>query len=821
MVTPVFCCGFECGQAGGAAGTVLHLVSSGGTITNQTAIVNAGGSIRAARYNVSSSSAYHQHDLTATRFFVSRFYVYFTTLPSGNTYLNEAFPSSTEIGAFFNQSDSKIYAARGAPGSATKGATGVAVTTGVWYRIDLFVNTNANPWTCDVKVNGTACGQASNAVAAADMTATYLGMVNTNTSGDLYIDDLVYSATLADYPIGAGKVLGFVPNADGTHTFTTTIGVRGTLAAPTAGGNIAGSTDSYLWLNNRPMPGGATDGTFLWNHQTTGATLYGEVLFEDASEIPRGVEVLVALRDASTATGDRTAKLNDNGTEDTIYASGVIAGITSDYYRRKHYALAPSTGTPWTLSLFNGVRFRFGYSNDATPDHYCRGVMIEAEFGVASTQAAAGTITPSGALVRLAQKVVSGAIASAGALARLAQRFLSGSIASAGTLVRATQKKLSGTIASTGSLSTSITIVQTFSGVIASSGVLVRQAQGSLSGTITSTGSLLTRISVVQTFVGSIASAGSLIRQTQALLSGAITSSGSLATNIAYTFTGTITSAGSLIRQAQIQISAVATPVGSLARSATQALAGALTPSGALYSTPQKAFSGTLSFTGSLATQSLGILLAAGAITPTSILAFLAQKVFSRSLGSSGSTTKEAQTSYIGVLSPAGDPIFGAETDLAGTVTLSGSLSTVVIPSGTLFLESMAGSITPSGALTTLVIVAPVPPVVVVHHGKGRRRWGRARVTYTPRTYRFYGDAALRLTAEAKVRVEYCPDVIGAIVSIVAASTHRILRTYRIKGLTTLHVQASSESNVHWGGEWRILGIPDTERDEEEWLLKV
>ena len=174
-------------------------------------------------------------------------------------------------------------------------------------------------------------------------------------------------------------MLSFVPDADGTHTATTTTIVKGTIATP-VGANVAGATDVFNWVNARPILGGATDNTRLVNQQTAGTTLYAEEDFEATTEAlpPRAVEVLTADRQASTASGGFSTKLNDNGTEDVIITRSA-AGVISDRYVTKQYATMVGGGA-WTLARFNALKARFGYSGDATPDQYWRGIMIEAEF---------------------------------------------------------------------------------------------------------------------------------------------------------------------------------------------------------------------------------------------------------------------------------------------------------------------------------------------------------------------------------------------------------------------------------------------------------
>ena len=142
---------------------------------------------------------------------VIRLYVYFATLPDADCIIfrNEA---AARGGVAFKVADSKLYPAYG---NIVFGSTGVAVTTGQWYRIDFMADNSANPTLIDVSIEGTACAQLSSAVAADSTQQFRAGLGNVVTAGDAYFDDIVVSHTLVDYPIGAGKVDHFVPVSDG------------------------------------------------------------------------------------------------------------------------------------------------------------------------------------------------------------------------------------------------------------------------------------------------------------------------------------------------------------------------------------------------------------------------------------------------------------------------------------------------------------------------------------------------------------------------------------------------------------------------------
>lgn len=328
----------------------------------------AGGAVYGAKHDTLPTSNVN----------VVRAYVYFATLPNVDTPI-ATFIYTSDRGIFFQASDSKLYVG---DQFGSYGATGYPVVTGKLYQLDLAIDASANPWTIDGRVNGVVLGQKTHAAAAATSTELDLDVGNdvASITADVYWGDVVVTQTLSQYPIGPGFVRSFVPNRDSNHTCTGTNIVDGTTGTPVGTGITAARLDVHNWLNGRPIGGGASDATRLVNQQSIAALEYIEVLFEDqlGNIAPHAVEVLVVDQQAATTVGTSSIKMNDNGLLDTILArSG--AGVVTDRYTTKQYH-DKFDGGPWTLLRFNNLKARFGFSDDATPDQYFRGVMIEAAF---------------------------------------------------------------------------------------------------------------------------------------------------------------------------------------------------------------------------------------------------------------------------------------------------------------------------------------------------------------------------------------------------------------------------------------------------------
>jgi len=437
-MTPVFTCGWECGQLGTVG---QHWSSGGGSVSINTTIKRNGA--RALRVNPTASSSAYVTSPTLAGFdiWVGRVAIYFTTLPSINQTLLVG--ANTGAGAVFNASDSKIYPGY-LSGTVQFGSSGVAVTTGVWYILNVSVNASANPWLIDVKVDATTTTQMSRATTASGDTAFRVGMVqSSSTTADAYFDDLVITSAGGDYPIGDGYVNHFVPTSDGTHNVAGAADFR---RGDTTTDILNATTTAYQLVDDVPLDDTTPDADdHIRIVAPANNTDYVELVFGPASGIstptaaPQAVEVIAEVFAAGTGLSDEQIRVNDNGTTDTIYDGTQVAGVTTGIYKRKHYATAP-TGGAWTVvsgaGNFNNLRLRYGYASDANPDKSLMAAMIEADFaqGATTLQGAGDTAAASattGAPVITLQGSGSSTAASATASAGAVTLQVSGATAAA------------------------------------------------------------------------------------------------------------------------------------------------------------------------------------------------------------------------------------------------------------------------------------------------------------------------------------------------------------------------------------------------------
>lgn len=609
MTTPVFCCGLECGNISGG-GTPHWSLNNTGSISTTT--VRSGA--RSFRFNPTTlDGSADSTALTASNVMVVRAYVRFATLPNVDCQILE--PTGVNCGAYFKASDSKIYAGEGAIGAFTFGASGVAVTTGQWYLIEMRSDTSGGSKVIDVRVDGVDCAQYTHGTGGATPTKLAIGVNGISTTADVFFDDILISQTSADYPIGAGHVLSFIPAGDGTHNVAGANDFERTLT----GTDITNSTtDAYTLIDDRPLPTTAVD--FINGIAPPNATDYVEWTYEQSSEstAPRFVDVILVVHDAGgagTCSYSVTLRRNTGGASDDIFNGTQNVGATITY-RRKAYATAPG-GATWTTAIFNDLRSRFLVA-DASPDPYIDAIMLETEFSDASgstfTVNVSGATTSSGAIAKSTTKLLSGASTSTGAVQKATTRLLSGAMASAGALVKTTTKLLAGATTSSGAIASLKIKILALAGATTSAGTLAKSTTKLLAGSTTSAGTLAKV--TTRAFAGAMASSGTLIKTTTKLLAGAMTSAGTLVVSKVkiIALSGATTSAGALQKATTKVLAGSTTSAGALAKATTKVLSGATTSAGTMRKATTKLLAGATTSTGALATSKVKIIALAGSM---------------------------------------------------------------------------------------------------------------------------------------------------------------------------------------------------------------
>jgi hypothetical protein len=381
-----FVCGAECGIA--SVGTTSAGTEHWSAIVGTPTVVTSGPTtMRSTRaFNFTTGTLRHTFAtaIASPGTLVARFYVYFPTLPSGSTLIFRDFGLSN-LGVYFQSSDSKIYARNSA---GTLGATGVTVTTGQWYRIDVkYVRAVAQ--TVDVQVGGVACGQATNTVADSAISGFEFGIATG--VADMYVDDLIVTGTSSEYPIGEGTVVGLYPNADRTnsaatptdgnagHLFSATTDFGKGAGGATATGNQNAESTSWQSLAN---PLSTSIGTNFVSDLLGASTEHVCWEFADlpsAAVSINGVMLVVATHSASTTGNNASFRLR--GSNGNTGAGGQIGGDFSEATITVPVSIVTTdhTGATWTPEVLNASHLNFGDSSDVNPDPYCDGMCVETD----------------------------------------------------------------------------------------------------------------------------------------------------------------------------------------------------------------------------------------------------------------------------------------------------------------------------------------------------------------------------------------------------------------------------------------------------------
>lgn len=174
---------------------------------------------------------------------------------------------------------------------------------------------------------------------------------------------------------------------------------------------------------------------------------------------------------------------------------------------------------------------------------------------------------------------VDGARVAAGGLTTVT---LAGSLSPSGGLIRKTTRALTGGVTPAGTLSTLKVAIVALAGGLVPAGSLIRRTTKLLSAGLTPAGSLLK--SITKRLAGGLTPSGALTTLKVIILSlgGALTSSGAIIRRTTKLLMGTTTPAGAVVKRTTRLLTGGLTPAGAVTKRLTRLLGGNLTPTGAL-----------------------------------------------------------------------------------------------------------------------------------------------------------------------------------------------------------------------------------------------
>ncbi len=377
MATPVFCCGFECGVSGAHWG-----IGTNGVSFSTTTVRSGARSLRTLDPSSGSGGTTQLfNNLTSVDTMVVRLYVRFAALPLSNVNIVGIRSGLTLLAsAQFTTADSKIYA-----GGDGVSATGISVTTGQWYRIDLrFV---ASTDVCDLQVDGVAVQNDGARAGLGTPNNIVLCQAGASWTGEIFIDDVLISQTSADYPWGGGYINHFIPVADGTHNVA---GANDFERSATGVDITNATTDAYTLIDDVPLKSGSIT-EYINAIAPPNSSDYVEVVFGPAPGIstptvaPRAVEGVVAAA-KGTGTGANSFSIALTEGAATVGFIAASANVTATSPTAQYWTLQmplAGFGNPWTVTpgshSFNEIRARMTVL-DAAPDPWWASIMVEAEF---------------------------------------------------------------------------------------------------------------------------------------------------------------------------------------------------------------------------------------------------------------------------------------------------------------------------------------------------------------------------------------------------------------------------------------------------------
>lgn len=283
----------------------------------------------------------------------------------------------SEAGLRYNPSTNKIetYGADFTSGTGSQSGT---TNPNDWRWIDIRYNASANPHTMSVSIDGVAMTTCSAPNAATTISGFLFGDSSSGqATGVSDYDDLVFSATSGDYPLGEHSVKCVTVDPAGTVTLSGTTGNFQTFTGSTPTKTAWNATTARDAVDERPPNTGASqDG---WCQITTAASDYVEMpmtTFTLGGDVPVAGRLLAAVW-AQDATGGFLGLRTHNGTTETnLFGANIsISGNNTTNY--------PWVAEMLTLADINtqteidALAVRAGFSSDAAPDMGLHAVYVE------------------------------------------------------------------------------------------------------------------------------------------------------------------------------------------------------------------------------------------------------------------------------------------------------------------------------------------------------------------------------------------------------------------------------------------------------------
>lgn len=389
MPTLEFLTGFEPGVFSNSGGGLWDSVTGtvGTTIVSETTIVRNGARSVKIAPNGTVAAVLSKTGLASSNYLVARFAVRYDSLPATDVRLFQSAGVNSGWQMLKLTTAGRVRS-EGVGLTGTVDTESAVLTSGVWHVVDVLLNFSANLFTTDFRVDGVAASQASGTGTAGTLTGCFVGDDITSHNGTVYIDDLAVSKTLADYPIGDGKVISILPGADGSHNAAANQFDTG----DTAGTNITNATTTAFQMVDDALPWTTTRSTTDNIRQDViGTTNYLEIAPASTPEsgTANGVRALLSYSSPTATLNEGGCVVrNSAGTEVTIWGSSAARSDYSEITNFFKGAMVTKPAAGWTPSEVNAIRWRLGYSNDISPVPTWQALMLEADYPITAATVA-------------------------------------------------------------------------------------------------------------------------------------------------------------------------------------------------------------------------------------------------------------------------------------------------------------------------------------------------------------------------------------------------------------------------------------------------
>lgn len=368
--TPVWATGFEPGVVSAAGGAVTptsaYLTSITGSGTLESNVVRSGSySLKVTKASGGSHYVARKSVAAGGTQASVRFAIRFQTLPTANVGTLASIPiagSGSDIQLRYILSSTKL--GLGFFGASETAALSTVVA-GRWYVIDIGFDVSANPNVATWRVDGTNQTTVTKAQAADTLSGEiWLG---STTSGDVftaYYDDVLATASTADYPLPDGRIDSLAVNAY--------VGKNDPSNRMQNDAGTAVAAGSQTRLADLPM----TSLTTYIRQTNIDAAAYAEYGFEDVTRAGcvNGVSGVVAAHSSAVTANVATTKIREGGTDRTIHADSTGSGTAALQYRAK--TVQPASGS-WSASKLTGTTTRIGYASSVSSLPYWDAVRLE------------------------------------------------------------------------------------------------------------------------------------------------------------------------------------------------------------------------------------------------------------------------------------------------------------------------------------------------------------------------------------------------------------------------------------------------------------